>query len=302
MPATDSTVVAGVTVTHAHRVLWPATDARAAITKLDLARYVEAAAGRILPHVAGRPLSVIRAPAGVGDTVFFQRHAPARAGAQLDRIEIAGQRPFLAARDGRGLVALVQWGVVELHPWGCAPGDPETPDQITFDLDPGEGVVFAAVIATAVRVRDRLERLGLTPFVKTTGGRGLHVVVPIRTDAPGRVSWDQALAFARTVSEAVRDEDPERMTTTAARTARSGKVFLDYLRNGRMASAVAPWSVRARPGAGLACPLAWGDLDASFDPATLNFGVRAAVLARPDPWADFRRHAASLAPVLTVRG
>lgn len=302
MPARDGTIVAGVALTHPDRLLWPADGERPAISKLDLARYVEAAAPRILPHVAGRPLSVIRAPAGLAGKIFFQRHAPARAAAGLDRIVVAGQRPFLAARDVRGLVALIQWGVVELHPWPCAPDQPEVPDQIIFDLDPGQGVGFGAVVAAAGAARRRLEALGLTPFVKTTGGRGLHVVVPILTDARSRVDRDQALGFARAVSEALRDEAPDRLTTTVAKAARDGRVFLDYLRNGRMATAVAPWSVRARPGAGLACPVAWGELDSGFDPATLNFRTRAAVLARPDPWADFRQGATGLRPVLKSMG
>jgi len=206
--------------------------------------------------------------------------------------------PYLGVVDVGGLVAIGQSGGLELHPWGCAPGDPETPDQITFDLDPDEGLDFADVIAAARTIKTRLEGLGLNPFCKTTGGKGLHVVVPIKADAGSRIEWDQGKAFARAVSELVRLDAPDRFTTTLARKARGGKIFLDYLRNGRMATAVAPWSPRARPGAGIAFPLGWGQVKSGLDPKAFTLRSYPALLKKADSWAGFRAGAVNLRPVL----
>ena len=272
------------------------------ITKADLARYYEAAAERILPHVADRPLSIIRAPEGIGGEQFFQRHAMPGSNPRLKLIDVHERKPYVAVVDVGGLVAVGQSGGLELHPWGCAPGDPETPDQITFDLDPDVGLDFGDVIAASKVVKARLEALGLNPFVKTTGGKGLHVVVPIKADKRSAVTWEQNKAFAKAVSEAVRAEAPDRFTTTLAKKARGGKIFLDYLRNGRMATAVAPWSPRARPGAGVAFPLAWGQVKTGLDPRAFNMLTAPALLRKADPWADFRQGAVSLKPALKTMG
>lgn len=247
-------VVAGVAISHPDKVLWPSLDGRPAITKGDLVRYYEAAAPRMLPHLMDRPVSIIRAPDGVTGETFFQRHAMAGHSPRLKLIDVHEHKPYVAVVDVGGLVAIGQSGGLELHPWGCKPGDPETPDQITFDLDPDEGLDFNVVAAAALLLKPRLEALGLTPFVKTTGGKGLHVVVPIKTDARSRIDWDAAKAFAKAVSDALKADHPDRFTTALAKKARGGKIFLDYLRNGRSATAVAPWSPRARPGAGIAFP------------------------------------------------
>ena len=291
-------VVAGVTISSPDKVLWPGQDGRPPITKADLIRYYEAAADRVLPHVGDRPTSIIRAPDGVGGETFFQRHAMPGSNPRLKLIDVHERTPYLAAVDVGGLVAIGQSGGLELHPWGCAPGQPEVPDQITFDLDPDEGLDFSDVIAAAKVVRKKLEALGLVPFVKTTGGKGLHVVAPIKTDAGSRVAWDQNKAFAKAVSEAIRVEAPDRFTTTMAKKARGGKIFLDYLRNGRMATAVAPWSPRARPGGGIAIPLNWTQVKAGLDPSRFNLWTYPALLRKPDPWKDFRASAASLKPAL----
>ena len=295
-------VVAGVTITHPDKVLWPARDGRPALTKADLARYYEAVSPRLLAHVAGRPVSIVRAPNGIAGKIFFQRYALTGSHPRLQRIDVKARAPYVAVADTGGLVALAQAGGLELHPWGCRPGDPETPEQITFDLDPDVGLDFGDVIAAAKTVKTKLEALGLTPFVKTTGGKGLHVVVPIRSDARCRVSWDQAKAFARAVSGAIRDEDPDRFTITLAKKARGGKIFLDYLRNGRTATAVAPWSPRARPGAGIATPLTWGQVRAGLDPSAFNMWTCRALLETADPWTDFRKAETSLRPVLRRAG
>jgi bifunctional non-homologous end joining protein LigD len=294
----DKVVVAGVTISSPDKVLWPARDGRPAVTKADLARYYEMTAERILPHVADRPVSIIRAPEGIEGETFFQRHAMPGHSPRLKLIDVKERKPYVGVVDVGGLVAIGQSGGLELHPWGCRPGDPETPDQITFDLDPDEGLDFDDVIAAARLLKPRLEDLGLTPFVKTTGGKGLHVVAPIKSDGRSRVEWDQAKAFAKAVSEALKTEHPDRFTTTLAKKARGGKIFLDYLRNGRMATAVAPWSPRARPGAGVACPLSWGQVKKGLDPAAFTLHDAATLLKKPDPWKDFRKAEASLRPAL----
>jgi len=295
-------VVAGVTITRPDKVLWPAHGGNPALTKLDLARYYEAAAERILPHVTDRPISIIRAPEGIDGETFFQRHAMPGSNPRLKLVDVNERKPYVTVTDVGGLVAIGQSGGLELHPWGCRPGDPEVPDQITFDLDPDEGLDFDDVISAAGVVRTRIEALGLTPFVKTTGGKGLHVVVPIRSDARSRITWDQNKAFAKAVSEAIRAADPDRFTTTLAKKARGGKIFLDYLRNGRMATAVAPWSPRARPGAGLAFPLSWSQVKTGLDPSIYNLWTGLALLKAPDPWKDFRASEASLKPALKAMG
>ena len=295
-------VVAGVTLSNPDKVLWPGTDGRPDITKADLARYYEAAAERILPHVGDRPTSIIRAPEGIGGETFFQRHAMPGSNPRLKLIDVHERKPYVAVVDAGGLVAIGQSGGLELHPWGCAPGEPEIPDQITFDLDPDEGLDFNDVISAAKAVKTKLEALGLTPFVKTTGGKGLHVVVPIRTDARSRITWDQNKTFAKAVSERVRKDAPDRFTTTLAKKARGGKIFLDYLRNGRMATAVAPWSPRARPGAGIAFPLSWSQVRTGLDSRAFNLWTYEALLKTPDPWKDFRAEAKSLKSALKAVG
>src|SRR5690606_8989448 len=163
--------------------------------------YYAAVAERLLPHILDRPVSIIRAPDGIDGQRFFQRHALAGRHPGLQAIKAGEGRPYVAVTDLSGLIAIGQSGGLELHPWGGKPGAPETPDQITFDLDPDEGLDFDAVVAAALALKSRLEALGLTPFVKTTGGKGLHVVVPIKTETRSRIDWDQAKAFARGVSE-----------------------------------------------------------------------------------------------------
>jgi len=297
-PAKGKLVVAGVTISNPDKVLWPAEGGKPAITKAELVRYYEMAAERLLPHVADRPVSIIRAPEGIGGEKFFQRHAMPGSNPRLKLIDVRERKPYVGVTDAGGLVAIGQSGGLELHPWGCKPDDPETPDQITFDLDPDEGLDFNDVIAAAKTMKKELEGLGLNPFVKTTGGKGLHVVVPILADSRSRIEWDQCKAFAKEVSEIVRRRDPEHFTTTIAKKARGGKIFLDYLRNGRMATAVAPWSPRARPGAGIAFPLSWGQVKSGLDPRAYTLHDAAALLRKPDPWKDFRDGAVNLRPVL----
>lgn len=295
-------VVAGVSVSHPDKILWPAMGDHAPVSKADLILYYEAAAERLLPHILDRPVSIIRAPDGIEGQRFFQRHVMAGRHPGLRAVDVGEGRPYVAVTDLSGLIAIGQAGGLELHPWGCKSGDPETPDQITFDLDPDAGLDFDDVVAAAHLLKPRLETLGLTPFVKSTGGKGLHVVVPIKADARSRIGWDQAKAFAKGVSEAMKAEHPDRFTTTLSKKARGGKIFLDYLRNGRAATAVAPWSPRARPGAGIACPLCWTQVKPGLNPTAFNLMTAADLLKAPDPWAEFRRAATALRPGLKRLG
>jgi len=293
VPRDDNTVL-GVTISHPDKQLWPKSRLGPAVTKLDLARYMAAAAGRMLPHVKDRPLSVVRTPDGIEGKEFFQRHALRGTAVPMLAIKVKGDpKPYLGVDSAEGLVALAQQGVTELHPWGSKQGDPETPERVIFDLDPAPGVPFARVIAAAKELKKRLEALGFTPFVKTTGGKGLHVVIAVK----GR-DWAEAEAFARAVAIRLAADSPDRYTATMSRKARSGKIFVDYLRNGRSSTGVAPWSPRAREGATLAVPLRWNELTARLDPRRFTIHAAAKLLAKPDPWKGLAKSAKPLAAAL----
>lgn len=252
--------VAGVRITHPDRELFAATAETPAVSKVELARYMAAVAKRLLPHVAGRPLSLVRCPQGQTGGCFFQKHwttTPPPGVELVDVREESGARaPYLVVRDVVGLVSLVQFGVLELHPWGAAAESIEHPDRAIFDLDPAPDVPFARVAATAERLRRLLAACGLKSWLKSTGGKGLHVVVPLAPTA----GWGDLHDFVRLTTTQLLLGDPDGLVDTAAKAARTGKIFVDYLRNGRGATAVAPWSPRARPGAPVAVPLAWRDL------------------------------------------
>jgi bifunctional non-homologous end joining protein LigD len=291
-PAPDGNVL-GVAITHPEKILWPKTKSGAAVTKLALAQYYARAAERMLPHVAGRPISIVRAPDGITRPTFFQRHAPAGAGALA--VKIKGETdPFLTASSAKDLVSLAQLGAVEIHPWGSANGDPERPGRIVFDLDPAPELAFDRVIDAAKDVRDRLTTLGLTPFVKTTGGKGLHVVIAVG----GTTSWGDAKTFAKAVALAMERDAPERYTTTLAKSARRGKIFIDIQRNDRMASSVAPWSPRAREGAPISVPLEWPQIKRGLDPLRFTFATAGPLLRKSDPWQALAKSARALAPAM----
>lgn len=264
----------GVEITSPDKALWPASaDDPAPVTKLDYARYLEAVADHMLPHVRGRPCSIVRAPDGIGGEVFFQRHAGAGLAGDVGEVRLEGDdEPYIQADDRRALAALAQAAALELHPWNCRPGAPDVPGRLVFDLDPGDGVPFDEVVDAAREVRGRLSQAGLESFCKTTGGKGLHVVAPLAPSAPEPPTWPRAKGFARTLCEAMAADAPARYVTVMARSERTGRIFLDYLRNDRMASAVAPFSARARPGALVAMPLDWTEVRRSLDPS--RFTVR----------------------------
>jgi bifunctional non-homologous end joining protein LigD len=275
--------LAGVHLTHPERILWEGTG----VTKQGLAEFYAEIADWILPHVVGRVLSLVRSPSGVGEQSFFAKHAWNGLGDAIRRVDIGGKEPMLAIDDLAGLIGLVQAGVVEIHPWGSTVDHPERPDRLIFDLDPGDDVAWDAVIAAALAVRDRLEALGLRSFVKTSGGKGLHVVLPVEPT----VAWDDAKAFTRSIAEALAKDHPDRYVATMSKKARRGRIFVDYFRNGEGATAVAAYSTRARPQASVSTPLGWDELSGGVraDHFTIdNLRQRLDVL-KDDPWADFFR-------------
>jgi bifunctional non-homologous end joining protein LigD len=278
-----------LTISHPDKVLWPATNDTRAVTKGDLAAYYESYADRLLAQIGGRPLSMLRAPDGIGGQLFFQRHAMRGQSPLIGSVAIEGQpKPYLRVDDAAGLAALAQIAVVELHPWGSRAEHPDIPDRLVFDFDPAEGLNFDAVIEAALEMRQRLKKLGLDCFSRVTGGKGLHVVVPL--SAPKRsapLGWPEAKQFARLVCVMMERDAPRRYTTTMAKTARGGKIFLDYLRNDRTSTAIAGWSPRGRAGAPVAMPVAWSAVKPGLDPA--GWRLPALLEAKParDPWADF---------------
>ena len=246
-----------VRLTNPARLLWP----EEGVTKQGLVDFYTGIADWILPHIAGRPLSLLRCPGGVHEQCFFQKHRWAGLGQAVRLVPIPGDdEPMVAIDDLAGLLELVQAGVLEIHPWGSRTETPELPDRITIDLDPGEDVPWEQVIAGALDVRARLSDMGLRSFVKTTGGKGLHVVLPI---SPGP-SWEAVKAFALSLSERMAAESPDRYTDNMAKRVRHGRIYVDYLRNGMGATAVAAYSTRARPGAAVSTPLAWDELGPKY--------------------------------------
>jgi DNA ligase D len=271
----------GVRLSHPEKVLYP----EQGITKRALADYYHMVADWILPHVARRPISLVRCPAGRQKKCFFQRHAGSGVPAELSEIAIAGfEEPYLYIRDEPGLIALVQMGVLEIHPWGALIDRPDRPDRVIFDLDPGEGLGFADVVKAAREVRDTLKRRDLQSFVKTTGGKGLHVVVPIAR----RHGWADVKRWAKAVATGMAADAPQRYLTRIAKAERKGRIFLDYLRNDPTSTAVAPYSTRARAGAPVATPLHWDELTARLDPAVFTIATVPQRLARlgEDPWRE----------------
>ena len=287
-------VVAGVTITHPIKALWPAQGKAAVVTKLDLAKYYEAVAHLLLPHIAGRPISIVRAPDGITGERFFQRHVLPGV-SEARPVRVRGEvKPYLMIDSEKGIVQLAQVGVLEIHPWGCKPNEPEIPQRLIFDLDPEEGLPFARVIDAAKELRARLEACGLTAFVKTTGGKGLHVAAAIKGSPKEQMSWPEAKEFARLICEKMAKDNSARYTTNMSKKQRGGKIFLDYLRNDRTATAVGAWSPRARPGATIALPIPWSQVKAGLDPKRYAIATAGPLIKRGDPWKDMDRSAVAL--------
>ena len=273
--------VEGVRLSSPDKILYP----EQGITKAALADYYVAVAPRMLPHVAFRPVTMVRCPTGRGTKCFYQRHAGSGVPEQLGEILVPGfEEPYLFIRDVAGLVAMVQMGVLEIHPWGVTNAHPDKADRIVFDLDPDEGLSFDDVIRAAHEVRERLAALGLTSFVKTTGGKGLHVVVPVEPTA----AWGEVKSFAKGVSKEMAADAPDKYLTKISKAERAGRIFIDYLRNDPTSTAVAPYSTRSRSGAPVAMPLLWEQVKAGLDPCDYLVTTVPALIAKQksDPWAN----------------
>ncbi|UGB37509.1 non-homologous end-joining DNA ligase [Frateuria soli] len=279
--------VAGVRITHPARVVYPDDG----IAKGEVAAYYAAVADWILPGLINRPLSMVRCPGGTDSACFFQKHHAAKLGSSVRPVALeekqGGEGEYVYIRDRKGLLQLVQMNTIEFHPWGSRVDRPDSPDRIVLDLDPAPGVSWEAVVEGARGIRDLLGDMQLTSFVRTSGGKGLHVVVPFRR-GPG---WQAVKDFCERVADAMVEREPGRYIATASKARREGKIFIDWLRNARGATSVCSWSLRARKGAPVAMPLRWEELGKVEGGAA--FGMQAALerarKLEADPWEGMAR-------------
>ncbi|MBY2905357.1 DNA polymerase domain-containing protein [Rhizobium leguminosarum] len=279
-PASD------VSLTHPDRLYWPDEG----VTKQALADYYAAVWPFMAPYVVNRPLALLRLPDGIkGHQRFFQKHAWKGMNPHIEEIadpQDADGEKLLRIGDFNGLVALVQSAVLEIHPWGATADNWERPDMVTMDLDPGEDVTWSAVIAAALELKSRLEARGLAAFVKTSGGKGLHVVTPL---AP-KAGWAEVKDFAHSLAESMSADAPDKYLATATKAKRGGHIYIDYLRNGRGNTAVAAYSTRARSGAPVSMPLDWSELNEVSGPAAFtlaNVPQRLETRPKDHPWGNF---------------
>ncbi len=276
--------VAGVRLTHPDRALYP----EPGITKRALAEFYEGIADWILPHVAGRPLTLLRCPEGLAKECFYMKHSELWAPPALRRVKIREKTKvgdYLVVDDLAGIISLVQMGILEIHTWNSTADSVEEPTRMVFDLDPGPAVRFDRVVAAARRVREMLLSAGLESFVKTTGGKGLHVVVPL---GPGH-GWDETFGFSQLVASQMVREEPRTYTDSMPKAGRKDKILVDVLRNNRGSTSVAAYSTRARPAAPVSVPLAWEELDRDRRPDhyTVENLPRRLSSLKADPWARY---------------
>jgi bifunctional non-homologous end joining protein LigD len=278
-------MVQGIRISHPERVI----DASTGVTKLDVVNYYVAVSRLILPHLAKRPVSMVRAPAGLAGKLFFQRHAEALKIAGLKQLDpkIAPElEPMVEVDSLAGLIGAAQANVIEFHTWNATTRDTTKPDRMVFDLDPGEGVGWHQIQQGAELTRSLLEQLGLIAFLKTSGGKGLHVVVPITP----KLGWDAVKTLSQAVVAHMAEVIPERFVAKSGPKNRVGKIFVDYLRNGFGATTACAWSARARPGMGVSVPCAWDELGSLTGGAHWTIrNVRERIEKDGDPWQAYTK-------------
>ncbi|HEY7644197.1 MAG TPA: non-homologous end-joining DNA ligase [Hyphomicrobiales bacterium] len=290
--------IAGVRLSHPGKVLYPSQG----LTKFDLASYYQAVAERMLPYIQDRPLSLVRCPQGRAQKCFFQKHDIGGFPDAMKTVRIeegsGAVEDYYYVDSLAALIAGVQMGVLEFHIWGCRRDRLEQPDRLVFDLDPDEALGFAPVRDAAADLRDRLQEMGLKSWPMVTGGKGVHVVIPLAR----RAGWDEMKAFARGFAAAMADAEPTRFTAKASKAGRTGRIYIDWLRNDRGATAISPYSTRAREGAPVAMPLTWERL-ATLEAAN-GFTVSNApadVANTDDPWTDIAKNPQSLTKTMIAK-
>lgn len=282
-------IVMGVTLSQPDKVFWPDAGDSSPVTKLDLAEFYAAIGEWMMPHLKGRPCSLLRAPNGYQGQHFFQRHAMPGMSSLFSQVEVRGDKePYVQIDRIEALAAVAQLGALELHPWNCGIDAPEVVGRLVFDLDPAPDVGFEAVIAAAHEIKQRLQDVGLESFCKTTGGKGLHVVTPL-TGGRKAVEWAPAKNFAHIICAQMAGDTPTKYVDTMSKALRKGRIFLDYLRNDRTATAVSVLSSRAREGAPVSMPIHWNEVRAGLDPKRFTVRTAAAILAKSRPWKDYHQ-------------